>query len=216
MRWRPPARPRRGPAGSRSTCSPRRRTAPSLGVVPCYLKSHSRGEYVFDRGWAEAYERAGGQYYPKLQVSVPFTPATGRRLLVRPGARRRADARRPRRRPDRAVPPPRGLVGPPHLPAARRNASSWPSTASCTAPTSSSTGRTTATRPSTRSSRRCRPASARPSAASGATRWPRHHRALADRQGPDRRGLGRLLRVLHGDRLAQMGPALPDPRSSIR
>ena len=56
-----------------------------LGAVPCYLKSHSRGEYVFDRGWAEAYERAGGQYYPKLQVSVPFTPATGRRLLVRPG-----------------------------------------------------------------------------------------------------------------------------------
>src|SRR3954468_1289366 len=55
-----------------------------LGVVPCYLKSHSRGEYVFDRGWAEAYERAGGEYYPKLQVSVPFTPATGRRLLVPP------------------------------------------------------------------------------------------------------------------------------------
>jgi len=54
------------------------------GVVPCYLKSHSRGEYVFDRGWAEAYERAGGQYYPKLQISVPFTPATGRRLLLRP------------------------------------------------------------------------------------------------------------------------------------
>jgi predicted N-acyltransferase len=56
------------------------------GVAPCYLKSHSRGEYVFDRGWAEAYERAGGQYYPKLQVAVPFTPATGRRLLVRPAA----------------------------------------------------------------------------------------------------------------------------------
>jgi predicted N-acyltransferase len=56
-----------------------------LGVVPCYLKSHSRGEYVFDRGWAEAYEHAGGDYYPKLQVSVPFTPATGRRLLVPPG-----------------------------------------------------------------------------------------------------------------------------------
>jgi uncharacterized protein len=55
-----------------------------LGVAPCYLKSHSRGEYVFDRGWAEAYENAGGQYYPKLQVAVPFTPATGRRLLVRP------------------------------------------------------------------------------------------------------------------------------------
>src|ERR1043166_4187185 len=56
-----------------------------VGVVPCYLKSHSRGEYVFDAGWAEAYERAGGNYYPKLQVSVPFTPATGRRLLVAPG-----------------------------------------------------------------------------------------------------------------------------------
>ncbi|HVY58195.1 MAG TPA: GNAT family N-acetyltransferase [Xanthobacteraceae bacterium] len=57
-----------------------------VGVTPCYLKSHSRGEYVFDYGWAEAYERAGGSYYPKLQVSVPFTPATGRRLLVPSGA----------------------------------------------------------------------------------------------------------------------------------
>src|ERR1044072_2434741 len=56
-----------------------------VGVVPCYLKSHSRGEYVFDAGWAEAYERAGGSYHPKLQVSVPFTPATGRRLLVATG-----------------------------------------------------------------------------------------------------------------------------------
>jgi len=56
-----------------------------IAAAPCYLKSHSRGEYVFDRGWAEAYERAGGSYYPKLQVAVPFTPATGRRLLVKPG-----------------------------------------------------------------------------------------------------------------------------------
>jgi predicted N-acyltransferase len=56
-----------------------------LGVVPCYLKSHSQGEYVFDRGWADAYERAGGSYYPKLQASVPFTPATGPRLLIRDG-----------------------------------------------------------------------------------------------------------------------------------
>jgi uncharacterized protein len=56
-----------------------------IGVIPCYLKSHSRGEYVFDAGWAEAYERAGGDYYPKLQVAVPFTPAAGRRLLVAPG-----------------------------------------------------------------------------------------------------------------------------------
>lgn len=56
-----------------------------LGACPCYLKSHSRGEYVFDAGWADAYERAGGAYYPKLQVSVPFTPATGPRLMVKPG-----------------------------------------------------------------------------------------------------------------------------------
>ena len=55
------------------------------GIVPCFLKSHSQGEYVFDRGWADAYERAGGRYYPKLQVSVPFTPAAGPRLLIRDG-----------------------------------------------------------------------------------------------------------------------------------
>src|ERR1700687_5193279 len=52
------------------------------GIVPCYLKSHSQGEYVFDRGWADAYERAGGRYYPKLQAAVPFTPAAGPRLLI--------------------------------------------------------------------------------------------------------------------------------------
>jgi predicted N-acyltransferase len=56
-----------------------------LGCAPCYVKTHSRGEYVFDHGWADAFERAGGDYYPKLQVSVPFTPATGPRLLARPG-----------------------------------------------------------------------------------------------------------------------------------
>lgn len=54
----------------------------TLACMPCYLKSHSQGEYVFDYGWADAFERAGGRYYPKLQTSVPFTPVTGRRLLV--------------------------------------------------------------------------------------------------------------------------------------
>src|ERR1044072_3271668 len=102
-----------------------------VGVVPCYLKSHSRGEYVFDAGWAEAYERAGGSYYPKLQVSVPFTPARGRRLPVAPGAGggrtrravggpppagcagrcRRPHARGAGERPDRAVAHARGLLG---------------------------------------------------------------------------------------------------------
>ncbi len=57
-----------------------------LAAAPLYLKSHSQGEYVFDHGWAQAYERAGGSYYPKLQLAVPFTPVTGPRLLVRPDA----------------------------------------------------------------------------------------------------------------------------------
>jgi predicted N-acyltransferase len=54
------------------------------GVMPLYLKSHSQGEYVFDHAWADAYERAGGRYYPKLQCSSPFSPVTGSRLIVRP------------------------------------------------------------------------------------------------------------------------------------
>ena len=54
-----------------------------LGALPAYLKNHSQGEYVFDHGWADAFERAGGRYYPKLQASIPFTPATGPRLLHR-------------------------------------------------------------------------------------------------------------------------------------
>lgn len=78
-----------GSACARTGWGPRhlvaRRGGNIVGLVPCYVKSHSQGEYVFDRGWADAYERAGGQYYPKLQASVPFTPATGPRLLVRAG-----------------------------------------------------------------------------------------------------------------------------------
>jgi uncharacterized protein len=75
--------------GARSGWQPRHLLAEDasgalLGAAPCYVKTHSRGEYVFDHGWAEAFERAGGDYYPKLQVAVPFTPVTGPRLLVRP------------------------------------------------------------------------------------------------------------------------------------
>jgi predicted N-acyltransferase len=57
-----------------------------VAAAPCYLKTHSMGEYVFDHAWADAYTRAGGRYYPKLQLSIPFTPVTGPRLLVRPDA----------------------------------------------------------------------------------------------------------------------------------
>ncbi|WP_371227694.1 GNAT family N-acetyltransferase [Roseovarius sp. 2305UL8-3] len=56
-----------------------------IGCAPLYGKNHSQGEYIFDHNWAHAYERAGGRYYPKLQMAVPFTPVTGRRLLVKPG-----------------------------------------------------------------------------------------------------------------------------------
>src|SRR3990170_8717354 len=58
-----------------------------VACAPMYLKSHSYGEYVFDHGWAAAYDRAGGRYYPKLQGAVPFTPVPGPRLLARPGPR---------------------------------------------------------------------------------------------------------------------------------
>jgi predicted N-acyltransferase len=61
-----------------------------VGSAPTYLKSHSQGEYVFDYGWADAYMQAGGRYYPKMQIAVPFTPVPGPRLLIRPGPAREA------------------------------------------------------------------------------------------------------------------------------
>ena len=57
-------------------------------ALPLYVKNHSQGEYIFDHGWAQGFERAGGQYYPKLQAAVPFTPATGRRFLCAPELRK--------------------------------------------------------------------------------------------------------------------------------
>ena len=56
-----------------------------IAASPLYAKSHSQGEYIFDHNWADAWQRAGGRYYPKLQLAVPFTPATGRRFLTLPG-----------------------------------------------------------------------------------------------------------------------------------
>ena len=60
------------------------RDGAAVAALPLYVKSHSQGEYIFDHGWAQALERAGGSYYPKLQVAVPFTPATGKRFLGDP------------------------------------------------------------------------------------------------------------------------------------
>ncbi len=80
-----------GSAGARTGWLPRHAVLRDgagavVAVAPMYAKSHSYGEYVFDHGWAQAFERAGGQYYPKLQVAVPFSPVPGPRLLIRAGA----------------------------------------------------------------------------------------------------------------------------------
>ena len=169
--WKPPARPARAPAGARGICWPGS-TAPIAGIVPCYLKSHSQGEYVFDRGWADAYERAGGRYYPKLQASVPFTPATGPRLLIRNGVDADRDRRGAGRRTGGAV---RRHQAPPRSTSplrAKPKRSFWPNTASCCATTSSFTGTTRATAASTIFSPPSIRATARRSSASGAMRWP--------------------------------------------
>jgi len=78
-----------GSVGPGSGWQPRyitaRQDGEMIAAAPLYAKGHSQGEYIFDHNWAHAYENAGGRYYPKLQIAVPFTPATGRRFLTRPG-----------------------------------------------------------------------------------------------------------------------------------
>ncbi|MGV6812239.1 MAG: GNAT family N-acetyltransferase [Brevirhabdus sp.] len=80
---------RSGSVGAGTGWTPRplvaRKGGQAIACAPLYLKGNSQGEYIFDHNWAHAYEHAGGRYYPKMQVAVPFTPATGRRFLVRPG-----------------------------------------------------------------------------------------------------------------------------------
>jgi predicted N-acyltransferase len=85
-----------GSVGGRSGWTPRHLVLKDehgeiAGCAPCYIKTHSKGEYVFDHAWADAYLRAGGDYYPKLQIAVPFTPVPGRRLLTKPGPAREAN-----------------------------------------------------------------------------------------------------------------------------
>ncbi|SEM69828.1 hypothetical protein SAMN05216227_1001128 [Pseudorhodobacter antarcticus] len=87
---------RSGSIGPRTGWQPRplvlRENGVAIAAMAMFAKGHSQGEYIFDHSWAQAFERAGGQYYPKLQVAAPFTPATGRRLLTLPG--READGAR--------------------------------------------------------------------------------------------------------------------------
>ena len=85
-RWKTAARPTRAPAGCRATPRCATPPAPCWRSRRCTPSRHSYGEYVFDHGWANALERAGGDYYPKLQVAVPFSPVPGPRLLLRPEA----------------------------------------------------------------------------------------------------------------------------------
>ena len=183
-----------------------------LGAAPCYVKSHSRGEYVFDHGWAEAFEHAGGDYYPKLQVAVPFTPVTGPRLLARPGP----------------------------LAQAVRGGLADALVEITTASELSSAHVTFLTEPEWRAlgergflqrtdqqfhwenagyasfddflgAPRLAQAQGHPPRAQGGARA-RHRGGLAHRLRPHRSGVGRLFRLLHGHRLAQMGPALSHPR----
>ena len=165
------ARSAAAPAGRRATSSPAQGGA-AIAVMPLYAKGHSQGEYIFDHNWAHAWERAGGRYYPKLQAAVPFTPATGRRFLTRPGPRGRRPRRAAAGRADarRAQPASRAL----HVTFCTAEERAWgderrPARA---APPSSSTGRTAATPTSTPSSPTSPRASARRSARSARGRRP--------------------------------------------
>ena len=203
-----PARSATAPAGSPCISSPRP-AARIVGVVPCYAKSHSQGEYVFDHGWADAYERAGGDYYPKLQVAVPFTPGAGPPPAGAAGRARRRRAQRARRFTRRHLQALERLLGARHLPAPKTNGGCW-----------ASRGYLQRTHRQfhwinegydivRRLPRRPLLAQAQdhPPRARGRA-GERHHRRLADRLGPHRKRVGRVLRLLHGHRLAQMGPAL--------
>ena len=164
-------------------------TRPAIaGCAPCYPKSHSQGEYVFDYGWADAFERAGGSYYPKLQVAPAVQPVTGPRLLVAAGRRDAARRRWPRGW--CSLRPARPLLGPRHLLPGGRVARARGVPAGCSAPASSSTGTTTAMRPSTISSARWPRASARRSARAARCAGLRLRDRDADRRARSPRSTG--------------------------
>ena len=179
--------------------------------MPCYLKAHSRGEYVFDHGWADAYERAGGRYYPKLQCSIPFTPVTGRRLLARGGPDRverealllqaavQVSEQLGRVWVAHDLPDARGM-GPrrrARLPAAHRPAIPLAERGLCEL--RGFPGRAHLAQAEGDPERTARGAGQR------------HRDRVGHGTRPDRGALGRVLRVLHGHWLAQMGLALSQP-----
>ena len=141
-----------------------------VAAAPMYAKSHSYGEYVFDHGWAQALERAGGSYYPKLQVAVPFSPVPGPRLLRRPdgGDRRSAALAAALEQACRELD-----LSSVHVTFCRRTSGRrWARPAGCSGSACSSIGKTRAMPASTISSARCRRASARCCGGSGGTPTP--------------------------------------------
>ena len=204
----------RAPAGGPATSRSRTSDGALLGARAPLSEDPIQGEYVFDHGWADAYERAGGRYYPKLQVAVPFTPVTGPRLLVAPGRRRpRPRARRCSAAPGRG----REQLGVSSLHVTfptGANATRWARPGMLQRDgTAVSTGTTAATAASTTSS---------PPSSSRKRKTIRKERREAPGGGLEigaltgaditDAALGRVLPLLHGHRRAQMGPALSDAR----
>ena len=190
-----------------------RRAAPPIAVMPLYAKGHSQGEYIFDHNWAHAWERAGGRYYPKLQAAVPFTPATGRRFLTRPGLRGRGPRRAAAGRADAGAE--RAGVSALHVTfctarGARLGRGGRPARR---APPSSSTGMNRGYADfdafladlASRKRKAIRKERARAQAFGGEI-----VALTGDALEPG--ALGRLLALLPGHRRPQVGPALPDPR----
>ena len=124
-----------------------------VGVVPLYAKTHSYGEYIFDYGWADAYERAGGRYYPKLLSAAPFTPVPGPRLMLR-AERAVGDSGAPDRCDDRARQAATNFVGARQFPRTSGYGRTWPRQDFCNGSVSSSIGQMTAIATSTTFSRR--------------------------------------------------------------
>ena len=183
----------------------------AIAVMPLYAKGHSQGEYIFDHNWAHAWERAGGSYYPKLQAAVPFTPATGRRFLTRPGLEADGRAALLQARSPLAD---RADVSSLHVTFCTAEERAWGERAGLL-------GRTTQQfhwhQPRLRGLRRL-PRRPRLAQAQGdpprarARRGLRRRHRRPDRRRPRARPLGRLLALLPGHRQPQVGPPLPHPR----
>ena len=181
-------------------------------ILPCYLKSHSMGEYVFDHGWADAFERAGGRYYPKLQASVPFTPVTGP-APARPAG---AGCRAPRqalaagavapRRQARCLVAARDLRDRRRMPTCSASAGFLRRTDQQFHFVNEGYRDFDDFLAALASRKRKAIRRERRDALAGGIEV--EHLTGSE---PDRGGVGRVLRLLHGHRLAEMGPALSQP-----